>query len=711
MYHAPARQGDAFRQIEKRPSGGKKIFKYLLKFSLKSVIMSVQITEGGHSMIYYVNAAASRDGNGSREMPFRHIDDAARVARPGDEVSVAPGVYREYVNPRCAGTEEAPIVYRSEQPLGAVITGSEALKGWKRLRGNVWTARVNNGVFGGYNPYTTHVCGDWYFAPTIRHTGFVVLNDRMMYETVSLEECEEAKADPCAWDQEASTWKWYTEQQDGETVLYANFHDLDPNEQDVEIAVRRNCFMPSVNGIGYITLSGFTVRNAATTWAPPAAYQDGMVGPHWSRGWVIEDCLIYNSRCCGISLGKYYDEENDMYFYHKHVKSPTQMERDAVCRGQYHGWLKEKVGSHLIRRCEIHHCEQTGIVGRMGGVFSTIEDCHIHDICTSQQLGGAETAGIKLHAAIDVTIRRNHIHNCIMGVWCDWEAQGARITQNLMHDNQKPAGIGHGQGAMFNTDIFIEVGHGPTLIDNNVLLSRVGITIPSEGIAVVHNLILGSFSLINSGVDSIVNGQREPRYTPYHIRHRTEVAGFMTILHGDDRIYNNILIQCYPVTDPDRKPEANDYEVVGTAPFDIFPTYDEWISHFQMGEEPNMHGLGTYHFGHLPVWVEGNAYFNGATVCKHEKCHLTDTEHKVEICLEEKDGKAVLKTNVYEFLKDFRDGIITSDVLGCAFEPEQRFENTDGSAITFDRDYAGAHRGLSTLPGPFAEGGSEIAVW
>ena len=43
-------------------------------------------------MIYYVNAKASRDGNGSKQMPFRHINDAAKVALPGDEVRVAPGV-------------------------------------------------------------------------------------------------------------------------------------------------------------------------------------------------------------------------------------------------------------------------------------------------------------------------------------------------------------------------------------------------------------------------------------------------------------------------------------------------------------------------------------------------------------------------------------------------------------------------------------------
>lgn len=653
-------------------------------------------------MIYYVNACAERDGNGSKERPFRHIDDAARLAVAGDEVIVAPGIYREKVTPRNTGREDARIVYRSEKPLGAVITGAEPLTGWIKEKGGVWVNRVKNSVFGSYNPYTEMICGDWYFAPTVRHTGSIFLDDRMMYETVSLEECREGKADPCSWDPEGSTWKWYTEQDGDETVIYANFHKLNPNTHKVEIVVRRNCFMPDENGIGYITVSGFDINKGATTWAPPAAYQDGLIGPHWSRGWIIEDCEVWGSRCCGISLGKYYDEENNMYFYTKHVKSPTQMERDAVCRGQYHGWLKENIGSHIVRRCHIHHCEQTGIVGRMGAVFSTIEDCHIHHVCNSQQLGGAETAGIKLHAAIDVTIRRNHIHHCIMGVWLDWEAQGARISQNLLHDNQRPEGIQPAKGAMFSNDVFIEVGHGPTLIDNNVMLSRVGAAIPSEGLAFVHNLMLGSFVLVNSGVDSIVNNQREPRYTPYHIRHRTEVAGFMTILHGDDRIYNNIFIQQYPITDPEKMPTASDYEAVGTAPFDIFPTYESWISNFMMGQEPDMHYLGQFHFGHLPVWVDGNAYFNGATVCRHEQHKLVVGE-RAEAAVVEKDGKWYLETNVYEFLKDFRDGIITSDLLGKAFEPEQRFENPDGTGIVFDRDYFGDHRGTDALPGPFAD--------
>ncbi len=657
------------------------------------------------SKTYFVNSAAPADGTGSKERPFRHMNDAAQMAQPGDQILVEPGIYRERVVPKSAGREDARITYRSTEPLGAVITGAEELTGWQRYEGSVWTARVSNSIFGDYNPYITMVYGDWYFAPPVRHTGAVFLDDLMMYETVTLEECLKGEEDPHAWNKEESRYKWYTEQDGDETVFYANFRDQDPNARKVEIAVRRNCFMPDENGIDYITVSGFAVEKAATTWAPPAAYQDGMIGPHWSKGWIIEDCEISNSKCCGISLGKYLDPENDMYFTKLHVKSPTQMERDAVCRGQYHGWLKERIGHHIVRRCNIHHCEQTGIVGRMGAVFSTIEDCHIHHICNSQQLGGAETAGIKLHAGIDVTIRHNHIHHCIMGIWLDWEAQGARVTGNLLHDNQRPEGVPQAPGAMFNTDVFVEVGHGPTLIDNNLLLSKVSVTMPSEGIACVHNLMLGAFSLINSGVDSIVNGQREPRYTPYHIRHRTEVAGFMTILHGDDRIYNNIFVQQYPV-DPGKTPQDADFTEVGTAPFDIFPAYEDWYKPFAGDDLPDMGALATAHFGHLPVWIEGNAYFNGATVSKHEKSGLEDTESRIKVELAEEDGSYVLKTNLYEKLGDFRANILSSDDLGMAFEPEQRFENPDGSDIVFDRDYFGEVRTETVLPGPFAETGA-----
>ncbi|MBQ9007774.1 MAG: right-handed parallel beta-helix repeat-containing protein [Clostridia bacterium] len=655
-------------------------------------------------MVLYVNIAAERDGNGSESAPFRHINDAARVARPGDEVIVAPGIYREYVNPIHAGLEDARITYRSEVPLGATITGAEVADKWKKFRKNVWVLRVSNSVFGEYNPYKTLIMGDWYSGEFVFHTGAVYLNGKMLYEATSLKECQKGDKYLPSWDPEFSVYKWYTEQDEAtdETVIYANFQDVDPNEECVEINVRRNCFMPSETGINYITLSGFNINKAATTWAPPAAYQDGMVGPHWSKGWIIEDCELSNSRCCGISLGKYYDEVNDHFFTYKHVKTPTQMERDAVCRGQYHGWLKENIGSHIIRRCNIHDCEQTGIVGRMGAVFSTIEDNHIHHINNMQQLAGAEIAGIKLHAAIDVTFRRNHIHHSTMGIWCDWQAQGTRITQNFLHDNQIPETSAVNDVWSVNEDIFIEVSHGPTLIDNNVLLSQQALRLPTQGVAVVHNLILGSITSIGENTGHPGRNE-EARYTPYHIQHRTEVAGFMTILHGDDRFYNNIFVQYW---NPAKvKSFSKENYQVGTFVFDEdnYPTYEEWISWFEM-DKPyvNMAEKAQYHFSHLPIWSCGNAFFGGARPWKNEKDALVDTRHKVRFELEEELDGLHIDTNLYDLLGNFTDHMISSDTLGKAFEPDQRFENPDGTPITFDRDYFGSSRGLRPIPGPFA---------
>lgn len=654
-------------------------------------------------MQIYVNAKARCDGDGSKERPFKRINDAAKIAMPGDEVLVMPGVYREYVNPIHSGTAENRIVYRSVEPLGAIISGAEEVKNWKHFCQDIWVTRIPNGVFNDYNPYNTPVYGDWYFAKDERHTGCVYLNDKAMYEALTLTECDHAPVYEPSWEHEWTRYKWYAECEREETVIYANFQGKDPRKEKVEINVRRECFMPSEEHVDFITLSGFYIEKAATTWAPPAAYQDGMVGPHWAYGWIIEDCEIVNSKCCGISLGKYYDAENDHYFTRKHVKSPTQMERDAVCRGQYHGWLKEKVGSHIIRRCNIHDCQQTGIVGRMGCVFSTIEDNHIHHINNMMELGGAEISAIKLHAAIDVVIRRNHIHHSTMGIWLDWEAQGARVSQNLLHDNDVPEGSTRLEGGMESQDIFVEVGHGPTLIDNNILLSRYGLRVATEGVAMVHNLILGAFTMVGSGVDNWVDGREQRRYTPYHIRHRTEVAGMMTILHGDNRFYNNIFVQGYPITNEEPK-ESPFHQQVGTHVWDEYPTYKEWIKCFDMDEEkPDMGKLEPAHFSHLPVWADGNVYLAGAKAWKKEKHNLVKDDVDVQVELVEENGQYKLSTNLYDYLDGFTTGIINSDVLGKAFEPEQRFEERDGSDILFQSDYLGNHRGVATIPGPFAD--------
>lgn len=665
-------------------------------------------------MQIYVSAKAVRDGNGTKEQPFLTISQAAQIAMPGDEVLVAPGIYREYVNPAHAGTPEQRITYRSLEKGAAVITGAEEIKTWEPYQENVWVARIPNGIFGAYNPYTVTVQGDWYWALTPVHTGEVYLNGKSMYEVMSLEQVVEPQIYKGSWDQEGTLYCWYTAQEENTTVIYANFQGSDPNQACVEINVRRNCFYPDKTGVGYITLSGFTVKQAATQWAPPTACQEGMIGPHWSKGWIIEDCEVSDSKCSGISLGKYLQPNNDNKWTTKFTKDGTQTERNAICQAQLEGWTKENVGSHIIRRCQIHDCGQTGIVGHLGGVFSIIEDNHIYRINNKQDLAGAEIGGIKMHAAIDVIYRRNHIHHCTRGLWLDWQAQGTRVTQNLFHDNTPPEGTDLAGELSLGEDIFIEVSHGPTLIDNNLLLSDCACRISTQGLAFVHNLIAGSFTYVGQGVENGGVKFATPRYTPYHVKHRTEVAGFMTILHGDARFYNNIFVQkkVRPMLVDYAKSKNKDTLdflnlICGTKPYDGYPMAEEYFGRFTAKthrKEPDVY------YDHLPIYTGGNAYFNGAQPCDKEEGAHVDTKNQIELSLKCQDGKWVFHTNLYEYLPKRQLETISTRLLGEAFEPEQLFENPDGSPIIFNQDYYGYHRDVNPICGPFEKPQSHRAV-
>lgn len=662
-------------------------------------------------MKYYVAVNAKISGDGTKEKPFVTIQEAAQTAKAGDVVIVAPGIYREAVNPVHAGSEEARIVYKSEEKGKAVITGAEPVTDWEPFGDGVWKCAVPNSLFGDYNPFTTLVSGDWYIAFLTAHTGEVYLNDKAMYEVDSLEKVKHPVCSKASWDSDFSVYTWYTEQ-DAEadtTVLYANFHEYDPRKECVEINVRRNCFYPEKEGVGYLTLSGFTVTKAATQWAPPTAYQEGMIGPHWSKGWIIEDCDISHAKCSGISLGKYLQPGNDNKWLKWKYKDGTQTERDCICQAQTEGWTKERIGSHIIRRCNIHDCGQTGIVGHLGGVFSVIEDNHIHHINNRQNLAGAEIGGIKMHAAIDVVIRRNHIHHCTRGLWLDWQAQGTRVTRNLFHDNTLPDESLMNEEAMMGMgeDIFIEVSHGPTLVDNNILLSTRALKLSTQGVALVHNLIAGSLAGVGCGVNNGAKTMPSPRYTPYHVPHRTEIAGFMTILHGDMRFYNNIFVQqkVHPfLTQASENSPASQWDdfnlTAGTKPYDGYQTFEEWDKEFEgycgMGSEPS-----DRYYMPLPVWTKGNRFFNGALPCDKEKDFTVDTEHEIFLEIAEKDGTWKLNTNLGEYLPEGKETLITSETLGMAFEPEQAFENPDGTGIVFDEDYFGEKRDKITA-GPMS---------
>ena len=198
--------------------------------------------------------------------------------------------------------------------------------------------------------------------------------------------------------------------------------------------------------------------------------------------------------------------------------------------------------------------------------------------------------------------------------------------------------------------------------------------------------------------------------------HRTEVAGFMTFLHGDARFYNNLFVQrpLRPALKPVMEMMGSDGSgwddgnaIVGTCAYDGFQTFEEWDKEFEgycgMGSP-----LSDRYYIHLPVWTGGNVFFGGAKPWEKESDFAEVTDAAVHIAVEQRDDGWYLSTNLYDYLPKRETCLIDTETLGMAFEPEQRFENPDGTPITFDETFFGASRKDHCIAGPFADGEEAI---
>ena len=438
--------------------------------------------------IYHVAKFGHDHNPGTEEKPFLTIQCAANIARAGDTVVVHEGVYREHVDPQWGGLgQQRRITYEAASGEKVVIKGSEEIKDWEKVKGSVWKTVIPNTFFDDFNPYVETIFGDWLVTKANqRHRGDVYLNGMSFYEVDNYDDLFDPEVRTETLDHwtnemteiinpEQTKYVWFTEVDEDNTTIYANFHDADPREECVEINVRPACFYPSQTGLNYITVRGFEFAQAATPWAPPTADQPGMVGPHWAKGWIIEDNILHDAKCSAISIGKEKTTGHNERTL-RGVKPGYSHQLEAVFKARHIGWSKETIGSHIIRRNTIYDCGQNGIVGHLGCVFSEIYDNHIYNIAIKREFYGHEIAGIKLHAAIDTQIYHNHIHNCSLGIWLDWEAQGTRVSRNLFYAN--------------NRDLFIEVTHGPHLVDHNILGSRYSLDNHAQGGAYVNNLLL-----------------------------------------------------------------------------------------------------------------------------------------------------------------------------------------------------------------------------
>ena len=659
-------------ELSKRLKSFKIIFN--LKIMIKNTLTFFLITISSlflFSQQYHVAKHGNDNNLGTVESPFLTISKAAKIALPGSVITVHEGTYRERIAPSHGGLSTTkPIIYQAAKGEDVWIKGSEIIKQWKKFKGNVWMVKIDNKFFGDFNPYVEIVQGDWLLNTygMDHHLGEVYLNGDSLYEVGELSDVSDENPMGRTNDKDGSRYKWFCKTENGFTTIYANFMGLNPNDELVEINVRPAVFFPKKTGINFITVRGFKMAHAATQWSPPTAEQVGLIGPYWSKGWIIEDNLITDSKCTGISIGKERASGHNEWTNLK-VKHGTQRERDVVFKALKLGWSFETIGSHIIRNNTIKNCEQTGISGHLGGIGSQIYNNHIYNIHIKKQFFGYETGGIKLHAPIDVIIKNNLIHDNYRGIWLDWQSQGTRVSGNIFYNNEKE-------------DLFNEVNHGPMVVDNNIMLSEISILNASQGTAYAHNLITGKII-----IRKVAN-----RYTPYHFSHSTSVKGLMTILTGDDRYYNNILTSNHQ-TKPYKGP-ASDKIHNGLDAYDGYPlSSDYWYK----GKRPD-----DFAKHKLPVYINSNLYFNKAKPFDRELDNFENREFVPKISIEKKKNSFYLNFEIDDSFKKVKTSLVNTNILGTAFQSEAAFENKDASPMVLDTDILNNKRNvLNPIVGPF----------
>ena len=644
-------------------------------------------------IVYHVAKTGNDFFKGTMEKPFLTISKAAELAAAGDRIVVHEGEYREWVKPANGGTNSLDrIVYEAAPGEHVVIKGSERITGWEKEEGTVWKKVLPDSFFGEFNPYRERLYGDWFETPKEfpLHLGDVYLNGRSFYEAPSLEAVKKAKkrmlghnwaepghAEPILHPEE-TIYQWYAKADEKETVIWANFQGADPNEELVEINVRKCCFFPVRTGRNYITVRGFEMAQAACPWTPPTSNQEALVGANWSKGWIIENNKIHDAKCSGISIGK--EESTGHNFCTRGNRKPGyQYQIETVCRALQIGWSKETVGSHIIRNNEIYDCGQNGIVGHLGCVFSEIYGNHIYNIAVKYEYFGYEIAGIKLHVAIDVQIHHNQIDHCTLGTWLDWQAQGTRVSCNLYHHNDR--------------DFMIEVTHGPYLVDNNIFASKYNFANYAQGGAYVHNLCCGMM-----WKEDVPN-----RSTPYHFPHTTQMAGFAVVYGNDDRFFQNIFVGGNEAFVSIFKNGTEHYEGCPVS----LEEYIERVKKADCGD------LESHLAVKQPAYLEGNVYLKGAPASLQEQKGIClDTDPKVQITEDETGVYAEMDVAEKMLGRDTR--IFSTETLGTPRIAEAPYENPDGTGIVLDRDYTGAKRSSHPHPGPFENlhaGHNKICVW
>lgn len=378
--------------------------------------------------------AADDRNHGTAESPLQSISAAAKLAGPGTKVVIHEGVYREQVRPAAGGDgPDAMIWYAAAEGDHVTLTGlrefdgpCSASEGFGHKPGDGvymfeippdWLVGYNPFIADNLTPYYRTFNDDWTTPETHRlqlKRGMVFVDDKPLEQVLRVKDLAGRENVFCV---EAPGNLIHLRLEDG----------ADPAGRRIEVTTQEQVFAPQQRHLGYIRISGLTFRGAADGVPVP---QRAMVSTRAGHHWIVEDCDL--SWCnVAIDLGK------------QTWEAPRYQPR----------------GGHIVRRNRIHHCGVCGIAGVDCVDGTLVEDNVIEHIGWRRIERIWECAGLKMHFARNVLIRRNVFrHICqASGVWLDIGNDNCRVTGNVFVDIETYLGA-----------CFIECTHFEDVVDGNV---------------------------------------------------------------------------------------------------------------------------------------------------------------------------------------------------------------------------------------------------
>jgi parallel beta-helix repeat protein len=466
----------------------KSLHKY---FIFMASVMMVHHSEAAR--ILYVDQNhphATDEGAGEESKPFRTISAATRLAEAGDTVYVKPGIYREHVAPIRGGTKNAPITWQAAPGHRVFVRGSEVWRpAWKEIQGreNVYEAPLDPALFEAnrdqtnpnapvlINPYLTAVVigrnlpsiparpvsawtettKSWLSG---KDPGKADANANLPTDEAltGLEAGRRPKTlgqlfvdgEPLA---EAETLEavlttpgtWIVNDEGTGLIVHFTPSEIPLEDRLVELTVRDRVFSPLRRGLAHIVVRGFVFEHAANQGPFP---QGGLFSLRAGNNWLVEDNIIRHAKTIGIDVGS---ETWDGNLLPRTIEQERKLilAFDNTFRGN-------KITDNGLSGMAGWNCPRIVIENN---IVERNNRLGLRPLRIDHWVVWEEHAGIKLHVANNALIKGNLVqNNDAHGIWIDNVFTNARITRNTVLNN---AGGG----------IMMELGHGPGLIDNNVV--------------------------------------------------------------------------------------------------------------------------------------------------------------------------------------------------------------------------------------------------